>query len=398
MVSGIQSFESFPHVSSPSKKEQKECSSSVQMQRECLTSLESICQLSVEILGKEQGRLPQLTEKQVLFFTHQDPPQWYPLFRDRNHRIKASLPSALRQIKRVIYLFKNKEKECLLIGKTGTSLNARCSNYLTLFNKKGSEEKVKKIGRKTFLLDVKKHPEHFEVGILYALQSEEDIDLFETLFIHYKRKIYSLYNDHEGGGGGLAHAEEMPTQYAIPKPEIARFTPEKYYPYGKDEQGRIRAQLTPGFKRKLEHLKEHMEETQEFAYAIKRMGTEEYYCGKTGRPLERPDEHGCAAEYGDPENEKYDPSRVSGLLHGAMAKSPEKFAIGFLPLQSLKYVPTDKQENYLIFSTIAKVEQYCIRIKQSHYSQKGLNSDRGGGGPICRATKKPRTARKLFST
>jgi hypothetical protein len=396
MISSIQTFESFPSVSSPLKDEQKECFSPIQMQRECLISLESIRQLGIELLGKEQRRLPQLTEKEVLFFTHQEPFEWYPLLRDSNRSIKIVLPSALRPITRLIYIFKNKEKKRFLIGKTGTSLNARCSKYVTLFNKKGSEEKVKKIGRKTFLIDVKAHPEHFEVGILYALQSEEDLDLVETLFIHYKRKIYSLYNDHEGGGGGLAHAEEMPTQYAILKPEIAPFTPEKYYPYVKDEQGRIRPQLTPGFKRKLEHLKEHMEETQEFAYAIKRLGTEEYYCGRTGRPLERPDEHGCAAEYGDPENDKYDPSRVSGLVHWAMARSPEKFAIGFFPLQSLKYVPTDKQENYLVFSTIAKVEQYCIRLKQSHYSQKGLNSDWGGGGPICRSTKKPRTARRLF--
>jgi hypothetical protein len=339
----------------------------------------------------------QLTEDQIHFFTHQQPKKWYPLFRNEKGKIKFSLPSQLGKFKRLIYIFRNKEKLSYLIGKTGTSLNVRSSGYAKDFNEIGSENRAKKEGKKGFLTDVKQNPEHFEVGILHVLNDDDDLNLFETLFIDYKRKIDNLYNDHRGGGGGLAHSEETPTTYAIPKPETGSFTPKKYYPFVINAHGRIRAQFTPGYKKKLRKLRKKMELTQEFAYVIKNRNTGERYIGVSGSPRRRSREHGSAAECCDPKNERFDPSRLGGRLHPAMAANPELFEIGVYPTKSIHVIDQENQENYLTFPTIAKVEQFVIKEKKTLVSQGGLNCNRGGGGSLSNSAKRP-AARQLIFT
>jgi GIY-YIG catalytic domain len=334
--------------------------------------------------------IPQLTKKEEDFFTNQEPSAWFPLYKDQE-RIKCALPSDLRKIKKLIYIFRNKVKNCFLIGKTGTSLNERISSYTTEFNKRGSEERVKKIGRKTFLTDMKQHPEHFEVGILHVLQPEDDLNLFETFFIDCKRKISSLYNDHRGGGGGLAHSEENETTYAVPKSETAPFTPEKYYPYKKNDQGCIRPQLTPNFKQR---IRDNKEETQEFAYVIKKLDTEQRYVGISGDPERRSREHAYKAEYFDPEHHKYDPDRTDGRLHPAMAKDPEKFGIGLLPVQSMERINQEERDDYISLSGSAQLEKHAIKIKRSLASLQGFNCNEGGGGPISNSAKR-RVVKKI---
>lgn len=338
-------------------------------------------------------------EKQKQWFASQSPEQWYPLQQDLTGRIRFKLPTSLRKVKRLIYIFRHREKERFLIGKTSSSLNGRCSRYASLFNEEGSEKRAKQKGRKSFLQDIKNHHEKFDVAILYILKPQElDLDFFETGFICAYGKTYSLYNDNKGGGGGCAHNEEAPAVYAIPKPGTTPFTPEKYYPYRKDSNGNIRPQFSPGFKQTLNRLKANLHATQELPYAIKKMDTDERYIGVSANPLIRPTQHAYAAEYYDPENEKYDPTRKSGRLHPAMAQDPEQFAFGLLPVQSGESLDGEARENYVFLNSIAAVEQYAIEVKQSLVSQNGFNSNRGGGGPIARrATQLTNpTQRKLF--
>lgn len=329
-----------------------------------------------------------LTAEEIQFFTYHEPVEWFPLSFDNKGRIKFDIPSDKANVKKLIYIFKNKEKERFLIGKTGTSFKGRMSKYATWFNKTGNDSHIKKEGRKAFLNDIRQNPSHLEVGILYALQPDEDLDLFETLFIDCKRKVYDLYNDHRGGGGGLAHAEEVPTIYAIPKPDTAVFTPEKYYPYKRDANGNIRPEWTPGVKDRIQRLKDKMEDTQEFTYAVKRMDTQERYIGITGDFQRRSKEHGYAAEYCDPDHEKYDPERVSGPLYSEMAENPELFGAGLLPVQSAKSVEEENLKDYVLISTIGKVEKYSIKVKRSHVSQEGYNRSTGGEGPLSTSVKK----------
>lgn len=326
-------------------------------------------------------------EEEAAFFRNQWPGEWYPLQKNRKGLIKIVLPKALQQVERLIYIFRNKKKKCFLIGKTGGCLSKRIAKYLTQFNEEGRERRVKKEKSKAFLMDVKKHPNHFAVGILHVLKSEEDLDLFETLSIKHKGKIYKLYNDNKGGGGGSPHSDEALTTYAISKEEAA-FSPVKYYPFQRDDQRCIRPLLSPGFKRKIKELKEGLEETQELAYVIKKKDTEERYVGVSIDPSKRSKQHGYAAEYYDPEHKKYDPTVKSGLLHPAMAKSPEKFSIGLLPIRSKGNIDPSELSNYVLLEGIAKVERYAIESKQSHFSANGFNGNYGGGGPIARQATK----------
>lgn len=338
-----------------------------------------------------------LTEEVIDYFTYQEAAEWFSLSRKKNGGIKFALPSSLRKIERLIYIFRNKEKKCDLIGKTGGSLNKRCSGYASLVNKEGTERKVREKGRKAFLTDIKQNPEHFEVGILHVLQPEEDLNLFESLFIECKGKVYKLYNDRSGGGGGLSHAEESSSVYAIPKPETGLFTPEKYYRFGRDDRGSIRPQFSPNFKPKLERLRDHLEETQEYTYAIKDLDTGKRYIGITGNPEKRAKEHGYAAEYCDSDHAKYDPDRISGCLHPAMAEDPNRFGIGILPVRSLGSINSEELENYVLLTGIGKVERYAIEIKQSLVSQNGFNCNRGGGGPISSLAQRRAIRRLDFS-
>lgn len=342
-------------------------------------------------------QMPQDKVKQVDFFSNKEPEIWYPLNRNTEGQIEVTLPN-LNKDKKLIYAFRNRKKACLLIGKTGGSLNKRISGYIANFNKNGSENKVKKEGRKTFLSDVKKNPEDFDVGILHVLTPDEDLEDFETLFIQHKGLSYALYNDNDGGGGGCVHSEEEATTYAMPKPGTLPFTPVKYYRFQKNAEGNIRPQFSPGFKEKVSELREGMEKTQAFLYAIKDLSMEQEnkqsdqgekrYIGVTGRedPSRRAREHCYGAEYYDPSHTKYDPSSSTGYLHPAIAAAPEKYGFGLLPLQSIETIPNDQRKNYILLNRIAEVESYTIALKKSHVSQNGFNGNYGGGGPIAKRT------------
>lgn len=328
--------------------------------------------------------------EQEQFFTYHEPKRWYPLSRWANGKIRIVLPLSVRKTRNLIYIFRNRVEGSLLIGETGGSFGTRMTQYLTKFNTAGSEDRVKHKLTKSFLVAVKQHPEHFDAGILYVLKSGEDIAFYEKNFIKHKLTVFKLYNARAGGGGGKSHSEEASSSYAVLKPEIAPFTPEKYYPFKKDEHGRIRPQFTPGFYERVKKSREDLGPTQAFVYAIKEFEAEERYVGVTGvfDPSTRLRQHAYNAEYFVPEHSKYDPSRKSGALHPAMAERPEAFGCGLMPVKDMAKVAPEDRDRYLFFQGISEVEKYAIRVKESLTSQHGFNCNRGGGGSIAARTTK----------
>lgn len=328
-------------------------------------------------------------DEEALFFL-QEPKEWYQLRRNKRAVIQAVLPSSVKKVKNLIYIFRNREKKRYLIGKTGGLLSKRIAGYIAKFNAPESEKKVKAAMSKAFLIDVKQHPEHFDIGILYVLKPGEDLDFFETRFVKYKRTLHELYNVREGGGGGMVHSEEAPTTYAIIKPKVSPFTPQKYYPFRKDKRGCIRPQFSPGFHKKVKELRADSKDLQGFLYVIKNLEEEMSYFGVTTLedPSIRLKQHAYQAEYCDPQHEKYDPSRKSGHLHPAMAANPQQFGCALMPVESPENINPNDIDRYVLLQGIDEVEKHAIKLKKSLVTQHGYNGNGGGGGPIARRVTK----------
>lgn len=313
------------------------------------------------------------------FFKKREPSKWFNLKLNEKGYICVDysfLTEEVNKIEKIIYIFWNRKSDVFLIGKTSGSLKKRISGYLYEFNHHRIVEKTNRTGRHVFLDDVKRSPTDFSVGILYALAPDEDLDIYEELFIREKRELYRLYNTVKGGGGGSSHDEETPIRYTIP--EGVNITPTKYYPYAKDEEGRIRVQLTPSIKKR---KREACEDPDSFVYAIKNFVTDERYIGVSGHPSFRAVQHAREAEYGDPDNIRYNPSRCSGLVHSAIAENPEHFGFGIFPLRKRFSNRLTKRKVKSVFG-IGELETHMIQEKKAHRTEHGYNCNFGGGGPI----------------
>lgn len=342
-------------------------------------------------------------ETQKLFFRDHDISEWFRLEVDENRKVKFKIPKEYQKLLGLIYVIRNRIKKRYLIGETWQCLSKRLSGYSFEINTPGSEKRVKKEGRIDFLTDVKKNPQDFEVGILYKLsekiEDDEDIKECEMRFIQGKSAVWDLYNDHQGGGGGVALSFENPIAFAVPNNQ--NFTPEKYYPMRANEQGKMRFHFSPGFNDRIMQISQDVGSTQTFAYSIKNLDTGERYIGVTGDPQARAYRHAFLAEYADPYNEKYDPDRLSGHLHFEIANNPANFAFGLFPLKSSETVLSDDaidQEalnHYSFPEGRALLEKLLIAIKQSLHSESGFNANRGGGGGIANPHQKARVRKKL---
>lgn len=174
-------------------------------------------------------------------------------------------------------------------------------------------------------------------------------------------------------------------------------TPEKYYPYRKGEQGQIRLLLTPGFKKKVQALTtQDPEKNQGFFYIIRQIETRQPYVGTSCDPERRCKEHGYAAEYGNPESEKYDPDQLTGQLHPAMGVGPGNFEVGLLPIYDASQIPPNEGDQFDFISGIANVECYLMQAKKSLISQGGLNCIQGGGPVADPLKQRARFAKRLF--
>lgn len=335
-----------------------------------------------------EKKIRKIMKKSFSFFQTQKPKKWYSVYRTEGGTIAIALESSVRKIEKLIYIFHNTKKNCVLIGKTGMTFGKRCGSYQKEINDEKNEKIIEKSGRQIFLEDIRKNPGHFQIGILYKLTEEEDLDDFESRFIQSKQKLHTLYNDNKGGGGGRVHGEESEMVYTVPNPATALITPTKYYPYKKDEEGHIRPQFTPGIK---EFSK--LEQNPSF-YVIKSLGSpEKRYVGISINPVRRAREHGYHAEASDPENEKYDPHHNTGLLHPALAEYPENFFFGLLPVKRIEETTPTRLKQTIQLTGISAVESFLIEQKEALSTQNGFNSNKGGGGPISR--KVTRSAKKI---
>lgn len=333
--------------------------------------------------------------EQEQFFQTREPAEWFPVVVDRKNKVKFKIPKELgKKGIRLIYeiRFNNSENCRHLIGKT-SHLLGRFTQYANKINDPHTSQLVKAPGKIQFYDDFQTFPSDFEVGIMYYLHPDDDIDEVEDLFIKSKKGIgWILYNDLSGGGGGLGHIEEGPLTYVVP----SNVTPKKYYPCEKDEKGRIRFQFSPGFKDHLADISRRLGDTTTFAYSIKHMPTQKRYIGVTCNAEDRAYRHGCNSEYAVPGTKKYDPDRLSGRIHHEIAKDPSQFGFGVFPLESSKMKEKaedetesqDQEIEYFHLEGRDKLERFLILIKKSLYTQHGFNMNAGGGGPFPRSVKK----------
>lgn len=326
-------------------------------------------------------------DEEAAYFEYQMPEEWYNLSR-KSGKFKAHFPDHLiNEKKRIIYIFKNTVNDKILIGKTASGLKHRFSTYQAEFSKYLNTIKTKKkkeTGRQKFLRDMTSKPGKFVLGILHHLKETEDLDDFEKNFIKYKSRKWKLYNDNAGGGGGSSHQEEIQHIYAVNQSQP--ITPQKYYPYAKDDEGNIRVQLTPSIKDKMRILRE--KNVQIVIYAIKNLQTDQRYIGVTNDFRRRAREHGYSSEIQDPTHHKYEESKKGSLVHKAIAANPENFAIGFFEMDLKDNLDANHFKNFKFFTGSAQLEKEMIKIKESHESVNGLNSNKGGGGPISKNIKR----------
>lgn len=315
-----------------------------------------------------------------LLFKTIEPQQWY--FLTHHPRIALSLPEEVKHTKKVIYFFENTKTGQCLIGKTATTVEERLSSYFHAFNSEESSQ---------FLEDVRSDPQKIRFGII-PLAEEDDLDFIEKLMIFFKKDIHHLYNQRAGGGGGCARTEEIPTTYYIPDPST--LTPKKYYPIHLNKKRQIRVDLSPGYYKNLREIEKTKKIYQVYLYVIKQFSTGYRYYGITS--LEKPEvrmrQHCYQSEYFDPENQKYNPSKKTGILHKAIAQHPDDFGFNLVPI-----FYQDPCENPSIDDSVKKtivvaqgskaLEGTLIEARKSE-----LNRNGPGGGPIGRNCKR----RRLF--
>lgn len=306
--------------------------------------------------------------------------EWYSFMVNEEGKVKLKLPPEVKNIHSLIYVIRNREKQRYLIGETGQTLQGRISGYLTEINKKDSEKRAKEPGKKDFLTDMKSNPTHFDVGIFYKACFREDIKRCEILVIEHQSKVWNLYNDRAGGGGSLAHAVEEAVTYCIPKDP--KYTPEKYYSASRVSSGKVRFEFSPGFDERIRKVSMGTGSIQTFAYCIKNIRTGERYIGVTCDPHARAYMHQLIPEYADESLEKYDPTKLTGVLHWEISKAPTDFAFGLFPLRSANDFDESLDDEHYFPVGRARLEKTLIQLKESLVSQNGYNCNGGGGGGI----------------
>ncbi len=325
------------------------------------------------------------------FFVNCQPTEWFPFLKSENGSIEVNWSSNIDQSEhstnteesfssddsskkeKIIYIFRNKSKNKVLIGKTERKLKKRVSEHLNKINTV-VVEKFSNSKRHEFFQDFRQNPADFEIGVLYSALPEEDLNHLEQEFIKHKAALYQLYNTNKGGGGGVSHSGKKETVFAVPKNET---TPSKYYAFKKLETG-IAPVFSPGLKRRVD---DQIEEGNEVVYSIKKSDTKRYI-GVTNNIFRRSKEHAYAANRQDPNHENYDPNQNYGYIHEALAKSPENFKIGVFSIQPLSKINPEEWNSYHHIKGIANVEKYMIKNKESLFSQNGYNGNGGGGGPV----------------
>jgi hypothetical protein len=314
----------------------------------------------------------KLRQQHLISLTDMQPGNWNQLTKTDEGRITIELHPADAQKKQLIYVFWNTQTNTYLIGKTGTSISGRLSGYLTSFNKPY-------MGNSPFIEEVQKDPTVFRFGILYELKDGEDLDEYETDFITQKRQKFSLYNQNNGGGGGLARTEEVNGYYAVVNP--ADITPQRNYSFQQDADGKIRPKFTPGAHR----FTRQDGETHSFHYRVKDTETDKRYIGTSNRVIERAQEHGYKANKENAAAAQLGIMEDKGLLHTALAQNPARFVVGFYDIQHQEPLDLDEEakKQLTVAKTSGQMERILIAAKET-LRPNGFNGNAGGGGPIGR--------------
>lgn len=325
--------------------------------------------------NKKFSKTFKCCKKEEEFFLKHWPIEWVNVTVDLNDKIKLNLPKWMITLKKVIYIWENRldvlpnKKGICLIGKTGGTVQGRISNYLSQINKKEKNS--------PFLNDIREEPLEFRFGILYHLSENESLVEYETKFNDYWGRYIHLYNQKGGSAGGGSRAEEIKTDYWIVDPE--QVTPEKKYFYRKTDEGKIKLDITPGLKRKLDELEENKLSHQGFLYRIKFENEIQenpgYYYGGTINPIERARNHGYVAQSSDKEK---------GVQY-VLNNHTENCNWGLVPIYYTE--PSEevtKGKKVIHVQTLGAVENVMIIARNTLHKDNphGLNLVMGNGGPI----------------
>jgi len=344
----------------------------------CNESQESLDK--AEVVDSDDEIILQATD--FNFLTDLVPEEWFKCVKKSKGKWYFKVPKEIQKLSHLIYVFYNRETDKYQIGKTGGSFGTRIQQHLNkAINLKSVQSQKKAMKHEQFLEDLNQHPEDFEVGILYQLKENENLNELETQSIEYKREVWSLYNQRAGGGGGLVQAEEKNLGVIHAIHPDSKYTPEKRRPIGENDEGKIRPIYSPNFKEELKNLYENAVPGQSFIYSFKDMHTNKRYIGATADIFKRLLEHCWEAEYHHPNNEKYNPERRLTKIHQALAKNPKNFTYGILTVKDLKNIPEEERHDYILFEMSRQVETFVIKELDS--IKKGFNMNKGGGGPVA---------------
>lgn len=292
------------------------------------------------------------------FMSHQKEFEYYDSV-VKEGKITFSIPCGEK--KRLIYGLFNSLKGCWLVGQTH-DLKRRFQNYSSSFNNKQSTPKQP--GKIALFQDIKKNPKDFKVVILHKLADDEQLFEEEKKWIERVRKVCAIYNDNEGGGGGLSHSEQSnQVSWAISRD--APLTPTKRYPVTFDENGVPKILFSPGIQRQIDAsgLPSHVYTYKNISPETNHSG--QHYVGASNEPQRRAREHLWGRR-----------SKVSR----AIRNSRGRWSFGVIPFVNGNKLTKRQRQNHHIFKTQAAAERFMIARKRAF--KNGFNQTRGGEGPI----------------
>lgn len=323
----------------------------------------SIKQLATSVLAapKQAKPLPALKGKKVkavdlslspgtkkikqLVDTNSTPKKKYPVV-ETDTSIALLLSPGVKKQTNVIYMFRSKSTQKVLIGKTESTVAKRTSGYVSTFNHPETEK-----GKLPLPKAVQDNPEDFEFGVLCKAPGDVDLGALEAAFIDKKEALTHGFNQRKGGGGGRKRKKTAATAKKTEEAKVKifkSFVSPKKKPIVKTKKG-LQVQLSPNSKK-----------TKNVIYVFKNNVTGERYVGKTIRELnKRMSEHMHFAKRKDKENGKKE-------LYQDIRRFPDKFSVGILYKAPSEDIDLDVIERAFI----------------AHYDsvKEGYNKNAGGGG------------------
>jgi hypothetical protein len=262
------------------------------------------------------------------------PTKQYP-FRMEEGKVSCDLTPSFYRVRDAVYEIGQIDKKSKrYVGKT-TKVPQRLRQHLSAVRHPESGAGQSKIAKA-----VRKNPVKFALRV-YSRNPDQTLDEQEKVTIAAKRAIDFGYNTNQGGGGGGAIASSSSSSSKPPISNPATVTPEKYYPVGRTQTGKVKTLLSPTVKK-----------VQSVCYVFKHRLTGCRLIGRTEQKVAK-----RVSQY----DSSFNGSSKLPLAE-AVRKSPEEFVFGIYPDSS----PSD--------------EARIIAAKKSNTPDGGFNQNRGGGG------------------